>query len=288
MVDDSEEARREARKVFEARLDLLDASGYLPVFEKMIRSMCAPFWWSSHDPDDPLAAVRQNGTICFVNTGERRIGVTADHVYQGYLDDKGAYPDVECQIGNNTIYPETRLIDRSPETELDLATFDIPEVFLSASGNPLRHRLAGPETHYYHHNALKWPPDPLQAGEVVAHGGFPQVLREPKKAQVDYAFQYFVTRANAVEDDRIVLEPGVDRVYWPGHAGETINTQWHGQSGGPVYRILDAGIGGNLVDRVEVVGFIYQRYLEWVLVRPSAFIQADGTIVRFLESTTGR
>jgi hypothetical protein len=283
-VDDSEEARKQARKLFEARLDVLDASGYLSVFEKMIRSMCAPFWWSSRDPNDPLAVVRQNGTIRFVNTGERRIGVTADHVYQAYLDDKGRYPDVECQIGNNTISPETRLIDRSPETELDLATFDIPEVFLSASGNPLHHRLAGPETHYYHHNALKWPADPLQPGEVVAHGGFPQVLREPMHAQVDFPFQYFVTRVNSVDVDRIVLEPGADRVYWPGHAGEPINTEWHGQSGGPVYRILDGGIGGNLVDRVEVVGFIYQRYLEWVLVRPSLSIHADGTIVRPLGS----
>jgi hypothetical protein len=113
-------------------------------------------------------------------------------------------------------------------------------------------------------------------------------LREPKQAQVDFPFQYFVTRASSVDVDRIVLEPGVDRVYWPGHAGERINTEWHRQSGGPVYRILDAGIGGNLVDRVEVVGFIYQRYSEWVLVRPAAFIRANGTIVRFLKSTTSR
>jgi hypothetical protein len=35
---------------------------------------------------------------------------------------------------------------------------------------------------------------------------------------------------------------------------------------------------------VEVVGFIYQRYLEWVLVRPSLSIHADGTIVRPLGS----
>lgn len=131
MVDDSEGARKQARALFEARLDRLETSGYLPVFEKMLRSMCAPFWWSSRDQNDPLAVVRQNGTICFVNTGKRRIGVTADHVYQGYLADKGRCPDVECQIVNNTIDPESRLIDRSPETQLDLATFDIPEVFLS-------------------------------------------------------------------------------------------------------------------------------------------------------------
>jgi hypothetical protein len=45
-------------------------------------------------------------------------------------------------------------------------------------------------------------------------------------------------------------------VYWPGHAGQTIHTQWHSHGGCPVYRILDARIGGNLVDRAEVVGFI--------------------------------
>jgi hypothetical protein len=31
---------------------------------------------------------------------------------------------------------------------------------------------------------------------------------------------------------------------------------------------------------VEVVGFIYQRYSEWILVRPAALIRADGTIVK--------
>jgi hypothetical protein len=43
MVNDAEEERKRARELFEARLDRLQASGYLPVFEKMIRSMCAPF-----------------------------------------------------------------------------------------------------------------------------------------------------------------------------------------------------------------------------------------------------
>ena len=268
----------EARKLFEARLDLLQVSGYLPVFERMVRSMCAPFWWSSTEPGQS-PVVRGNGTICFINTGTKHLGITADHVYQGYLNDKEKYPDVECQFGSNTINPETRLIDRSPEIELDLATFDVPEVFLSASGDPRRHHLTGEDTHHYHHNALKWPPDPLDAGEVVLHGGFPQVLREPNTARVTFPFQYFATKANSTDGNRIVLDPGVERVYSPGYGGP-VNTQWQGQSGGPVYRILDAGIGGNLVDRVEVVGFIYNRYLEYILARPSTFIRVDGTINR--------
>ena len=45
---------------------------------------------------------------------DRQLGITCDHVFQGYLDDRQTHPDGECQFGNNTIDPESRLIARSP------------------------------------------------------------------------------------------------------------------------------------------------------------------------------
>src|SRR5688572_24368231 len=117
---------------FKARVDRLVGTGYLKVLEDMVKSMCAPFWWSSRTREQ-AARVVGSGTICFVNTGTKHIGVTADHVFADYLKSKEMFPDVECQFGGNRFSPEDYLIDRSSENELDLATFTVPEVFVSAS-----------------------------------------------------------------------------------------------------------------------------------------------------------
>jgi hypothetical protein len=68
-------------------------------------------------------------------------------------------------------------------------------------------------------------------------------------------------------------------MHWPGHEGEQINDQFHGQSGGPVYRVIDANReAGQIVDRLEFVGIIYNRVMELVLARPAGLINADGNI----------
>src|SRR5262245_2590798 len=94
---------------------------YLAVLGEMAMRMTTGFWWSSKMGED-VPLVCGNGTLCLINTGVRHIGVTCDHVYQGYLDDRNRYNDVECQFGQNTFDPELHLIDRSPLGELDLAT----------------------------------------------------------------------------------------------------------------------------------------------------------------------
>lgn len=255
--------------LFKERFDRLRRAGYMDVYEQMTKAMCAPFWWSTQAGNQP-ATVAGNGTVCFINTGTRHIGVTADHVYQGYLNAKAELPDVECQFGGSTFLPERHLIDRSPENELDLATFEVSEVFVTSSMG------------HYHHNALKWPPDPVRQGEAVMYGGYPQKLRDPSKVrEVDFYRQYFISRVTDIDEKRgIILDPRMESVYWPEHEGEEFNKDWGGHSGGPVYRVIDANIDGELLDRVEVVGFIYQSYMDVFLCRPSLHINADGTIRR--------
>jgi hypothetical protein len=92
----------------------------------------------------------------------------------GYLAEKAEYDEVECQFGGSTVNPEDRLIARSDK--YDLATFDVPEVFVSASFRNI-----------YHHNALRWPPNPIQAREVgrvcapaTEYAGFELRDREPR------------------------------------------------------------------------------------------------------------
>ena len=81
---------------FNQRVDRLVESGYLPTFVEMAMNMCAAFWWSTQ-PEGKEATIVQNGTVCFVNTGSRHIGISCDHVLEGYLDDKRTHENVECQ-----------------------------------------------------------------------------------------------------------------------------------------------------------------------------------------------
>ena len=119
----------------------LEKSGYLKQVREFAMATCVPFFWSTQQAG-ASAHILHNGTVCYVDTGERQIGITNNHVYQQYIDDLASIPDVEAQFNGNTIRPETRLIDRNKE--LDLATLDVPAIFVSSSTrNLVHHKPAG-------------------------------------------------------------------------------------------------------------------------------------------------
>ena len=45
---------------------------YLSAVSGLAECMCAPFWWSVATPEDTVAWILRNGTICYVDTGPRR------------------------------------------------------------------------------------------------------------------------------------------------------------------------------------------------------------------------
>ena len=252
------------RTEFEKQVDALYAARHLDAFGDMAMRMNVPFFWSKGRGAE--AEVLQNGTMCMVDTGTRKIGITCDHVYSEYLADRERHTDLEAQFGGNTIAPEQRLIAR--DEALDLATFDVPEVFLAGSFG------------YYYHTPPVWPARPVAPDDVVCYGGYPQSLRSTAGGQVHTGFQWFATQVNEVKESMIVLEPGVGKVYWPGHRGEKINDTFGGQSGGPVYRVIDAKKPDEPVDRLELVGFIYNKLgNDLVLAKHSRHVQPDGTLV---------
>ena len=222
--------------------------------------MCAPFWWSVAIPDDPVAWILHNGTICYVNTSSRRIGITANHVYKEYLADKEAHDAeaIECQFGSSTIYPEERVIDGSEEW--DIATFDLPDVFVGASLNPKS----------YHH-AVRWPPHRAQKSDLVMYGGFSGVLRKEKGPIADLPFQWVAGRVSEVTDDAITLEPDFEKMRWQ---GPETNDNPGGWSGGPVFRSVE----DEPIARLELIGIISRSLGQSVFARHADAVQADGTL----------
>src|SRR5437773_2193644 len=105
--------------------------GLLQQLSNSVEAMAAPFWWSLKPEEDKSASILHNGTICYLHTGFCGIGITANHVLAGYLDDVGTYgyPAVECQFGSSTIYPENSVL--SQDSKVDLATFSLSEVFVA-------------------------------------------------------------------------------------------------------------------------------------------------------------
>jgi hypothetical protein len=249
-----------------AAFQKLEDSGYLPRLREFAMSKCAPFFWSSQEAGQP-PKILHNGTICYVRTGQRDIAITANHVYQKYLDDLERFPSVEAQFGGSTIYPERRLIDR--DARLDLATFDVPEVFVTAGAKA-------------YHTPASWPPPPLKQGELVLYGGCPGALREPDGRDIVWPFQSFTWLATEVTDVSIALHVDFQNLFWPGHENERINENPGGISGGPVFRVIEDLQGADKRVYLELAGIAYEYYDPWetVLARHIRHVSADGSLVR--------
>ena len=71
----------EAKAAFEKFED----SGFLPRMRDLVMRRCAPFFWSTQQDAFKPPRLLHNDTICYVDTGSRHIGITADHVYRQYL-----------------------------------------------------------------------------------------------------------------------------------------------------------------------------------------------------------
>ena len=208
------------------------------------QAMCAPFWWSLQETPDAPATILHNGTICYLDTGEAELGVTADHVLTEYLHDLEQYGTIaiECQFGSSTIRPEERVKARN--SHVDLATLVVPEVFVTG-GN------CAPKTQ---HHPLIWPPQRARKDELVIYGGHPGVLRIDNVRTADLPFQWVLGGVSDVSYESIVLEPDFDTLNWINPTpGAIYNRDVAGMSGGPVFRVTD----GNIV-RLELIGFIQQ------------------------------
>jgi len=244
----------------------LEKSGYLKHVREFAMARSVPFFWSTQEASQPPKLLH-NGTICYVDTGQRKIGITNNHVYEKYIEDLSTFPDVEAQFNGNTIKPETRLIDRNKD--LDLATFDVPAIFLSSSTRNL-----------LHHKPAAWPPSPATSGDLVLYGGYPGELKEISPGQAEFPFQSFIWRPTDITDTNIVLHVDFPNLFWPGHEEEAINEKLGGVSGGPVFRIIEQLDQPEKRVYYELVGVVYEIHESWEVVRARHIrhVLADGTL----------
>jgi hypothetical protein len=79
---------------------------YATAVEGAIAAAIAPFLWRERDEEGHLKL--RNGTVFFVSA-DRTFMVTADHVFNGYLEARRRFGYfTQCQLGNLPFVPEDR------------------------------------------------------------------------------------------------------------------------------------------------------------------------------------
>jgi hypothetical protein len=218
--------------------DDLERSGVLPNLRRLVASSCVPLWWEVQGKH-----VIHNGTMCLVQTPEALFGVTCRHVLEAYLVDKHTLPDVFCQLGGGPFDPSANVISSSKAW--DLATFRIP-------GASLMH--LGAQRRVF--QALTWPPPPMQNGERIILGGYPEARREtgsgprPKTLGVDMVT--FLSSVDNARPESMAIGLASDNWYWPQGSGLDRQAKLSGTSGGPCFRLSAEP------PNLELVGFIFE------------------------------
>src|SRR5271154_292366 len=95
------------------------------MFQTIVRSTAVLYWHADGGP------VLHNGSMFFLDTKKALFGVTARHVYEGYLRAREQGP-MTCQIGNLVFDPTERLIDLG--RDVDIATFRVTEQEIAELG----------------------------------------------------------------------------------------------------------------------------------------------------------
>jgi len=236
-------------------------SGFAEELELQARHCTVPIFW--YDPQAPPGSrIINNGTMFFLRLPKALIGVTAQHVYQGYLDAVNKNATIRCRLHSLEFDLCSRLLDSSKE--LDLATFNIIEEDLSKLNQVA------------HTPPRNWPPSPIQEGKGVIFVGYPGIYREEKDMRVYWTAYSAETVAQVVAADRILVQ--FERQYQVNRKGKKTapsNVWLGGMSGSPLFGLRESPI---VYLQIAGVGLEFNEALEIARFIPINCIQIDGRI----------
>ena len=228
---------------------------------KIASNYTSAIYWIS-----PRERKINNGSIFFLDCGSGPFAVTADHVYQGYLDSRDRDSKTKCQIGNLPFSPIERLIDR--DKELDIATFTIDEKEIEVDKKTV-HRA----------DFTKWPPKPPDVEKGIFFAGYPgsnRTIEAKNGITVNFGTYFSILVATSVNDKYIACHYERDEIIsmfddsvLPAHQN------LGGLSGAPLWTLVQTSIFS-----WRLGGIIYQFNPEFELLyarRPDSLL-TDGRI----------
>ena len=234
-------------------------SGFLSTVESNAKHLTAPFYW--YAPDGPLGSrTLGGGTMCFIHTGHRLLGVTAAHVHRACVNRLEQEPETACQIGEHSFQPTERLIDL--DDDLDLATYSLSEIQATAAGANI-------------HAPPAWPPQPT--ADLYMIGGWLWTSTIEHAEHSTHHFLLLIGQLNSRSDRILGME--IHRSTSLPYASASLPPDLNigGISGGPMYMLTLEPLV-----RLEMVGIIYEYHesYEFILARPLSRIAADGSLNR--------
>jgi len=239
----------------------LGRSGLFSTLEESAKRLTAPFFWYSADPDSSSNPV-VGGTMCFVRTSVRVLGISAAHVHRDCVKALSASSDMACQLGAHTFTPQDHIVDI--DDALDIVTYDLSEIQVTAA-------------RAYAHAPAVWPPPPPRNADYAVAAGWPWNLSAQETTRFSHQFLHFIGRFNI---------DGVRQIGMATHRSHSVpwgqrslppGLNLGGMSGGPLFALRTDGLM-----RLELVGVIsdFIQSIEQVLARPVDLIALDGTLVR--------
>jgi hypothetical protein len=247
----------EAKSVPNIRAHLKRLWAALPALESIAKGMTAPFCWEDVASDQPSM---KGGTICFVHTGTRLLGISAAHIHRAYEQSLSASSQLWCQIGGYSFQPVEHLLDI--DDRFDLVTYGLSEIEVVGAGGSI-------------HQLPTWPPKASSFEDAYLVGGWPWELNVHKPRATTHRFLHYLTRlVGSAHDELTILIDRPNSHPW-GSWTISVETNIGGLSGGPILQVVETP-----VTHVRLVGISRGIAFEAVTGRPLSLIQEDGTIVR--------
>ncbi|MFA5337432.1 MAG: hypothetical protein WC330_03765 [Candidatus Omnitrophota bacterium] len=139
-----------------------------------IAPFCAPLYFLAHRGAD-ATQIKNNGTVSFINTGHRRLLVTAYHVWDAYLTKKEQNRELILAMGSGNASPTillegVRLIDGDSD-RLDIAVLTFENIDLVPEG----------QKKFFQINSF--PLVSPKNNDVVAFIGYPGQGRHPNQPE---------------------------------------------------------------------------------------------------------
>lgn len=241
-------------------------TGFIATLEQTLKELTAPFFW--YDPERRTRSrTMGGGTVCFVHTGVRFLGLTAAHVHRAYSRALERDPGLGCQIGGHSFRPFEHLIDI--DDDLDLATYRLSEIQANAAGA-------------YFHSPPAWPPEPSEDDGLVMVGGWPWRSVVEQAGSSTHDFVHFIGRAVGTSPNNlsVPLHRSTSIPYGSRYLSPDLNLG--GMSGGAMC-VLRHLLNPTMIARPELVGIVYElapALSDVTLARPLTWIAADGQLIR--------
>ncbi|MEQ9638481.1 MAG: hypothetical protein RIM84_00525 [Alphaproteobacteria bacterium] len=236
------------------------AGGFADACREILSGACAAiFWFAQDDADRPILG---NGSVTFLQTPERLLGVTAAHVIRGYQAVRDVRP-VTLQIGDE-IFEKLRTIAISDR--LDIATFELTARTLAGNGKPIV-------------PFASWPPVAPLEGFGIMVAGYPGGERRIEgRLEVNFGLFTGLGIARRVTVDQVTwliereycMEGGPVPAMPP-------NYDLGGISGGPLVALWESA-AGLVTYRLAAIVSEANAGLEHIVGKRAEYIQPDGSI----------